>query len=168
MPRDQSTLAVRSAGQANYERAWNRHVVLLDAWYDRGSIYPPIGLIGQRLVARLGQPFVTENGPSAGGNLGTEAVVRAPPDVLTGVKLVSVRYCGSPQAVTDLLGATRIMASAASPSCCARRERQCRRAANKGDELAPSDAEHGSLPGKPDRSESRRGVVSPSCARPKP
>ena len=42
-PRDASTLAVRWAGQANYELAFNGHVVLLDAFFDRGSIYPPIG-----------------------------------------------------------------------------------------------------------------------------
>jgi L-ascorbate metabolism protein UlaG (beta-lactamase superfamily) len=42
-PRGASTLAVRWAGQTNYELAWNGRVILLDAWYDRGSIYPPIG-----------------------------------------------------------------------------------------------------------------------------
>src|SRR5436309_3374808 len=37
-------------------------------------------LIGQWLSERLGQPFVIENRPGANGNIGTEAVVRAPPD----------------------------------------------------------------------------------------
>jgi tripartite-type tricarboxylate transporter receptor subunit TctC len=37
-------------------------------------------LMGQWLAERLGQPFVVENRPGAGGNVGTEAVVRAPPD----------------------------------------------------------------------------------------
>src|SRR5262245_46299228 len=37
-------------------------------------------LIGQWLSERLGQPFVTENRPGAGGNLATEMVVRAPAD----------------------------------------------------------------------------------------
>jgi tripartite-type tricarboxylate transporter receptor subunit TctC len=37
-------------------------------------------LIGPRLQDRLGQPFVVENRPSAGGNVATEAVVRSPPD----------------------------------------------------------------------------------------
>jgi tripartite-type tricarboxylate transporter receptor subunit TctC len=37
-------------------------------------------LMGQWLSERLGQPFVVENRPGAGGNVGTEAAVRAAPD----------------------------------------------------------------------------------------
>ena len=40
-------------------------------------------LIGQWLSERLGQPFIIENRLGAGGNIGTEAVVRAPPDGYT-------------------------------------------------------------------------------------
>jgi tripartite-type tricarboxylate transporter receptor subunit TctC len=40
-------------------------------------------LIGQWLSERLGQPFVIENRPGAGNNVGTEAVVRAPADGYT-------------------------------------------------------------------------------------
>jgi tripartite-type tricarboxylate transporter receptor subunit TctC len=52
--------------------------------------YPPAGttdvlarLIAQWLTEKLGQPFVIENKPGAGNNLGTEAVVNAPPDGYT-------------------------------------------------------------------------------------
>src|SRR5262245_45852444 len=37
-------------------------------------------LIGQWLSERLGQQFVIDNRPGGGGNIGTEAVVRASPD----------------------------------------------------------------------------------------
>jgi tripartite-type tricarboxylate transporter receptor subunit TctC len=49
-------------------------------------------LIGQSLSARLGQPFIIENRGGAGGTLGAEAVVRAPPDGYT------LLLCGSPDA----------------------------------------------------------------------
>ena len=49
--------------------------------------FPPGGpadilarLIGQSLSERLGQPFIVENRPGASGNIGTEAVIRAPSD----------------------------------------------------------------------------------------
>jgi len=40
-------------------------------------------LIGQWLSERLGQQFIVENRPGAGGNIGTETVVRAPADGYT-------------------------------------------------------------------------------------
>jgi tripartite-type tricarboxylate transporter receptor subunit TctC len=52
--------------------------------------FPPGGatdvvgrLVGQSLSERLGQPFIVENQPGGGGNIGTEAVVRALPDGYT-------------------------------------------------------------------------------------
>ena len=58
--------------------------------------FPPGGvvdlyarLIGQWLSERLGQPFIIENRAGAGGNLGTEAVVRAAPDGYTLLQVTS-------------------------------------------------------------------------------
>jgi tripartite-type tricarboxylate transporter receptor subunit TctC len=48
-----------------------------------GGIDITARLIGQWLSERLGQQFVVENRPGAGGNLAAEAVVRAPPDGYT-------------------------------------------------------------------------------------
>ena len=47
-------------------------------------------MMGQRLSERLGQPFIIENRPGAGTNIGTEAVVRAPPDGYTLLLVASV------------------------------------------------------------------------------
>src|SRR5215831_6233735 len=48
-----------------------------------GAPYIIARLIGQWLSERLGQPIIIENRPGAGGNLATEAVVKAPPDGYT-------------------------------------------------------------------------------------
>jgi len=52
--------------------------------------YPPGGsldvlsrLLGEQLAQRLGQPVVVENRPGAGGNIGADAVAKAPPDGYT-------------------------------------------------------------------------------------
>jgi tripartite-type tricarboxylate transporter receptor subunit TctC len=49
-----------------------------------GGSYDVIArLTGEWLSGRLGQPFITENRPGAGGNIGTAAVANAPPDGYT-------------------------------------------------------------------------------------
>src|SRR5262249_55763166 len=57
-----------------------RPVRIIAAFAAGGGVDITARLIGQWLAERLGQSFVTENRPGAGGNIGTEAVVNAPPD----------------------------------------------------------------------------------------
>src|SRR5262245_40239062 len=54
-------------------------------------------LVGQWLSERLAQQFVIENRPGAGGNVGTEAVVRAAPDGYT------LGLFGAPSAINATL-----------------------------------------------------------------
>src|SRR5262249_49647521 len=54
-------------------------------------------LMGLWLSERLGQPFIIENRPGSGGNIGTEAVVRAPADGYT------LLQCGTPSATNAAL-----------------------------------------------------------------
>jgi len=43
-PRNPHTLAVRWVGFANFELVYNGRIILLDAYYDRGSTFPPLGV----------------------------------------------------------------------------------------------------------------------------
>src|SRR6516164_7671015 len=60
-----------------------RPVRLLAGFPPGGAVDIVARLIGQWLSERLGQPFVIENRPGAGGNIATEAVVHASPDGYT-------------------------------------------------------------------------------------
>jgi L-ascorbate metabolism protein UlaG (beta-lactamase superfamily) len=42
-PRDPHTLAVRWTGYSNFELAYGGKIILLDAYFDRGGNYPPLG-----------------------------------------------------------------------------------------------------------------------------
>ena len=57
-----------------------RPVRIISGFTAGGGVDITARLIGQWLGDRLGQAFVTEDRPGAGGNIGTEAVVRATPD----------------------------------------------------------------------------------------
>jgi L-ascorbate metabolism protein UlaG (beta-lactamase superfamily) len=43
LPKNPHTLAVRWMGYSNFELSYNGQIVLLDAYYDRGSLFPPLG-----------------------------------------------------------------------------------------------------------------------------
>jgi tripartite-type tricarboxylate transporter receptor subunit TctC len=58
--------------------------VRLVVGYAPGGVSDILGrMIGQKLSERLGQPFVVENRPGAGGNVGADEVVHSPPDGYT-------------------------------------------------------------------------------------
>jgi len=67
-----------------------RPVRLIVAFAPGGATDIMARLIGQWLSEKLGQQFVIENRPGAGGNIGTEAVVNAPADGYTLLMVTSV------------------------------------------------------------------------------
>jgi tripartite-type tricarboxylate transporter receptor subunit TctC len=60
-----------------------RPVHIIAGFAAGGGVDITARLIGQWLSERLGQNFITDNRPGAGGNIGTEVVVNAPPDGYT-------------------------------------------------------------------------------------
>jgi tripartite-type tricarboxylate transporter receptor subunit TctC len=71
-----------------------RPVRIIVPFAPAGSTDISARLLGQWLSERLGQQFVIENRPGASGNIGTEAVVRAPADghtllAISGVNVVN-------------------------------------------------------------------------------
>ena len=61
----------------------SRPVRIVAGFAAGGGVDITARLIGQWLTEHLGQSFVTENRPGAGGNIGTEAMVNAAPDGYT-------------------------------------------------------------------------------------
>ena len=68
---------------ANAQTYPSRPVHLIVGFAAGGAMDINARLMGQWLSERLGQQFVIENRTGAGGNIATEAVVRAPPDGYT-------------------------------------------------------------------------------------
>src|SRR5436305_12496430 len=76
----------------HFARAQNypaRPVRLIVGFAAGGSSDIVARMIGQWLSERLGQPFIIENRPGAGTNIGTEALAKSPADGYT-LLLVSV------------------------------------------------------------------------------
>lgn len=62
-------------------QAWPTQPVRLVAPFPPGGLVDQLArLLAPRLAARFGQPFVVENRPGAGGNVGADLVARAAPD----------------------------------------------------------------------------------------
>src|SRR5262245_61847112 len=74
-------------------------------------------LIGQWLSEQLGQQFVIDNKPGGGGNVGTEAVVRAPADGYTlllvgGLNAVNATFYGSSTTISSAISRQSLALSA--------------------------------------------------------
>ena len=74
----------RHRGAARADAAYPNHPVRWVVPYAAGGATDVLSrLICQHLSERLGQPFVVENKPGAGSNIGTQAVIASPPDGYT-------------------------------------------------------------------------------------
>ena len=76
-----ATLALPTSVRFGYAQSYPTRAVHLIVPFPAGGPSDILArLIAQALSARLGQPFVIENRVGANGNIGTQAVINAPPD----------------------------------------------------------------------------------------
>jgi tripartite-type tricarboxylate transporter receptor subunit TctC len=61
----------------------NRPVKVIIPWPPGQATDLAARIVGEKLAQQLGQPFIMENKPGAGGQIGTDAVVKAAPDGYT-------------------------------------------------------------------------------------
>ncbi len=79
-----SAAALPAVSRFAFAETYPTHPVRIIVGFAAGSTTDTLArLIGQWLSQRLGQQFVIENRPGAGGNVGAEAVVRSTPDGYT-------------------------------------------------------------------------------------
>lgn len=79
-----AAFGVLTAAPQAAAQAWpNKSVRLVVPFPAGGSADTLARLLGQKLTERLAQPFVIDNRPGAGGNIGTDLVAKAPGDGYT-------------------------------------------------------------------------------------
>ena len=76
--------ALPAVSRLPWAETYPTHPVRIIVGFAAGSTTDTLArLIGQWLSQRLGQQFIIENRPGAGGNVGAEAVVKSTPDGYT-------------------------------------------------------------------------------------
>src|ERR1700675_607866 len=89
-PASPQTLALRWTGFSNFELAYKGQIILLDAYFDRGSIFPPLGFtaadVKRANVILIGHGHVDHMSDAASVATRTGAVVAGAP--LTTAKLL--------------------------------------------------------------------------------
>lgn len=82
-PKDPHTLAIRWTGFANYELVYNGQIILLDAYFDRGSTFPPLGFkaadVKKADLMLLGHGHVDHMSDAASVGLQTGALIVGAP-----------------------------------------------------------------------------------------
>lgn len=82
-PRNPHTLVVRWTGFSNFELVYNGRIILLDAYYDRGSSFPPLGVKSADLkkadVILLGHGHYDHMSDAASIGAQTKAMVAGAP-----------------------------------------------------------------------------------------
>ena len=76
-------MALLFAGAASAQQYPNRAVRVIVPWPPGQATDLAARLVAQKLQEALGQPFVADNRPGAGGSIGTDAVAKAAPDGYT-------------------------------------------------------------------------------------
>jgi L-ascorbate metabolism protein UlaG (beta-lactamase superfamily) len=78
-PKDSQTLAIRWTGYTNFELVYNGQIILLDAHFDRGSMFPPLGFtaadVKRANVILLGHGHLDHMSDAASVGARTGAVV---------------------------------------------------------------------------------------------
>ena len=82
-PKDPKTLAIRWTGYTNFELVYNGQIILLDAHFDRGSMFPPLGFtagdVNRAHVILLGHGHLDHMSDAASVGARTGALVVGAP-----------------------------------------------------------------------------------------
>ena len=74
-------VAVAAVAQGAPAAEWPRGPVRIVVTYAPGSTPDVVArIVGDKLAKRTGQPMIVDNKPGAAGNIGTDAIAKAPPD----------------------------------------------------------------------------------------